>query len=73
MVLYPDVQSKARREIDTVIGQGRLPDFSDRGSLPYVDAVVREVLRWVLPVNGRVIPCAQIHLCRWNPVAPLGK
>lgn len=47
MVLYPDVQEKARREIDSVIGLGRLPDFNDRGSLPYIDAIVKEVLRYV--------------------------
>ncbi|KAE9389422.1 cytochrome P450 [Gymnopus androsaceus JB14] len=46
MVLYPDVQEKARREIDSVVGLGRLPDFNDRGSLPYIDAIVKEVLRW---------------------------
>lgn len=50
MVLYPDVQEKARREIDSVIGLGRLPDFNDRlgGSLPYIDAIVKEVLRYVI-------------------------
>ncbi|KIK63931.1 hypothetical protein GYMLUDRAFT_161793 [Collybiopsis luxurians FD-317 M1] len=46
MILYPEVQEKARRELDSVVGLGRLPDFSDRGSLPYVDATVKEVLRW---------------------------
>ncbi|KAF9070685.1 cytochrome P450 [Rhodocollybia butyracea] len=46
MVLYPEVQIKARRELDSVIGSCRLPDFSDRGSLPYIDAIVKEVLRW---------------------------
>ncbi|KAK0239655.1 cytochrome P450 [Armillaria nabsnona] len=65
MVLYPDVQSKARREIDTVIGQGRLPDFSDRGSLPYVDAVVREVLRWN-PVAPLGLPHMVTHDDEYN-------
>ncbi|CAL1695172.1 unnamed protein product [Somion occarium] len=52
MTLYPDVQVRAQEEIDRVIGAGRLPDFSDRNSLPYVEAVVRESLRWhpVLPI-----------------------
>lgn len=52
MVLYPDVQIKAQAEIDSVC-LGRLPDFSDFSSLPYVDAVVREALRWhpVVPIG----------------------
>lgn len=45
MVLYPEVQIKAQLQIDSVCG-GRLPDFSDYGSLPYVDAILREALRW---------------------------
>lgn len=47
MVLYPEVQSKAQDELDTVVGDKRLPVFSDRDSLPYIDALVKEVLRWV--------------------------
>ena len=45
MTLFPDKQKKAQQEIDTVIGLNRLPEFSDRGSLPYVEALVQEVLR----------------------------
>ncbi|KAH0828054.1 cytochrome P450, partial [Lanmaoa asiatica] len=48
MVLYPDVQAQAQAEIDTVIGGGlqRLPHWEDRSSLPYVEAVIKETLRW---------------------------
>ena len=46
MVLYPDVQRQAQRELDTVLGQDRLPTFDDRPSLPFTDAIVLEVLRW---------------------------
>ncbi|KAJ8689905.1 hypothetical protein PTI98_012762 [Pleurotus ostreatus] len=46
MVLYPEVQSKAQAELDRVVGDKRLPVFSDRDSLPYIDALVKEVLRW---------------------------
>ncbi|KAL4249483.1 cytochrome P450 family protein [Abortiporus biennis] len=46
MALYPEVQSKAQEEIDWVVGSDRLPDFSDRESLPYVEALLKEVLRW---------------------------
>ncbi|KAJ6466262.1 cytochrome P450 [Mycena sanguinolenta] len=46
MALYPEVQKKAQTEIDTVIGAGRLPEFEDRPSLPFVEALYRETMRW---------------------------
>ena len=46
MALYPDVMRKAQHEIDTVIGDGRLPTFSDAPNLPYLRAMVMEVLTW---------------------------
>lgn len=46
MTLYPDVQHKAQEEIDRVVGSDRLPGFQDRENLPYIDAIVKEVLRW---------------------------
>ncbi|OCH85972.1 cytochrome P450 monooxygenase [Obba rivulosa] len=50
MVLHQDAYKKAQQEIDSVIGQDRLPDFNDRASLPYLDSLVKEVLRWNCPV-----------------------
>lgn len=46
MALFPDVQRKAREEIERVVGQNRLPIMADRINLPYINAVVKEVLRW---------------------------
>jgi hypothetical protein len=46
MTLYPEAQRKAQEEIDRVVGTTRLPTFNDRPNLPYVDALVKEVLRW---------------------------
>ncbi|KAI7776161.1 hypothetical protein LA080_005783 [Diaporthe eres] len=46
MMLYPQVQHKAREEIDRVVGDRRLPNVRDRDSLPYVEAVLKEVFRW---------------------------
>ncbi|CAI7617955.1 unnamed protein product [Penicillium bialowiezense] len=53
MALFPEVQRKAQQELDTVIGEKRLPHFHDRESLPYINALVKEVLRWhpVVPMN----------------------
>ncbi|PPQ73993.1 hypothetical protein CVT24_012482 [Panaeolus cyanescens] len=51
MAMYPEVARKAQVELDSVVGHGRLPDFSDRSSLPYVNAIVKECLRWKLVTN----------------------
>jgi len=49
MALHPDVQKKAQVELDSVLGRNRLPDFSDRPALPYIEAICKEVERW-LPI-----------------------
>ncbi|KAJ3858471.1 cytochrome P450 [Lentinula novae-zelandiae] len=46
MILYPDIQKKIQQELDTVVGQGRLPTFADQAHLPYLQATVWEALRW---------------------------
>lgn len=46
MALYPETQEKAQAEIDSVIGNSRLPTFHDRDSLPYVNALIKETMRW---------------------------
>ncbi|KAF8815155.1 cytochrome P450 [Phlegmacium glaucopus] len=43
---YPDVLKKAQEELDRVIGPGNLPTFEDRSSLPYINAVIKESVRW---------------------------
>jgi cytochrome P450 len=55
MVLFPEVQKRAQEEIDRVVGKERLPDFADRDKLPYINAVIKEVLRWH-PVTPLGIP-----------------
>lgn len=53
MALNPDIQKKAQEEIDRVVGNHRLPDFGDRESMPYTDAIYREVMRTrpILPLG----------------------
>ncbi|KAH7923206.1 cytochrome P450 [Leucogyrophana mollusca] len=53
MINNPRVQERAQAEIDSVVGADRLPNFEDRSSMPFVDAVLRETLRWhpVLPLG----------------------
>lgn len=56
MILHPDVQQKAHTLVDSVVGQKRLPTFHDRPSMPYIDAIFRECMRW-----RPVFPLAIMH------------
>ncbi|KAF8823979.1 hypothetical protein HHX47_DHR9000360 [Lentinula edodes] len=55
MTLHPEIQRKGQEEIDVVIGKDRLPTFEDRLSLPYVEAIYREVMRLHPPIPSGVI------------------
>ncbi|KAF7342910.1 Cytochrome P450 [Mycena sanguinolenta] len=47
MVLHPESQAKAQKEIDLVVGDMRLPEFLDREHLPFVEGILQETLRWL--------------------------
>jgi cytochrome P450 len=47
MFLYPEAQKKGQAELDRVLN-GRLPEPDDSSSLPYINAMVKETLRWQL-------------------------
>ena len=49
MLAYPDVQKRAQIELDAVVGRARVPTFADMPRLPYVCAMVKEVVRWRPP------------------------
>ncbi|CAE6487081.1 unnamed protein product [Rhizoctonia solani] len=55
MIYNPRAQRTAQAEIDQIVGNGRLPQLSDRESLPYIEAMYKEVLRWQ-PVAPFAIP-----------------
>ncbi|KAJ7251336.1 cytochrome P450 [Mycena rebaudengoi] len=57
MLANPEVQKRAQEEIDAVVHEGHLPSFEDEESLPYVSAIVKEVLRWK-PVGPIGVPHA---------------
>ena len=45
MLLYPHVFKKAQDEMDMIVGRDRLPNIDDRPSLPYLECVLKEVVR----------------------------
>ncbi|KAJ0344498.1 hypothetical protein COL26b_010353 [Colletotrichum chrysophilum] len=57
MAKFPEAQKKAQEEIDRVIGSGRLPTVSDRDNLPYLEALIKEVLRW-----HTIAPMGLLHM-----------
>ena len=50
MALHPHVARKAQEELDRVVGNERLPELSDRENLPYISALLKELLRWTCPL-----------------------
>jgi cytochrome P450 len=59
MLLNPAAQRRAQEEIDKVVGHDRLATLADRHLLPYVEACIKEALRWA-PVAPEALP----HLSR---------
>lgn len=58
MSLYPDVQQHAQMDIDRV-ASNRLPTLNDFGALPYIRAMIKEILRW-----APVAPLGTYHVFR---------
>jgi cytochrome P450 len=53
MIAHPDVQRRAQEQLDRVVGRFRPPTFADAPNLPYIQALIKETLRWrpVLPLS----------------------
>jgi cytochrome P450 len=47
VLVYPEVQKRVQEELDRVVGRSRLPEYSDKADLPYLDGVIRECFRWI--------------------------
>ncbi|KAL9561771.1 hypothetical protein ACKAV7_014033 [Fusarium commune] len=50
-----DFMKRAHAVLDAVVGRDRLPRFSDRSSLSYIDAIISELLRW-RPISPGGVP-----------------
>ncbi|MEQ2242377.1 hypothetical protein ILYODFUR_035319, partial [Ilyodon furcidens] len=53
LIKHKNIQEKMQKEIDTVIGRERCPSMEERKSLPFSDAVIHEVQRFLdmLPLS----------------------
>ncbi|KAJ3552582.1 hypothetical protein NM688_g4079 [Phlebia brevispora] len=63
MALHPEYQKSAQEEIDRVVGKDQLPRISDRDRLPYVNAVIKETMRWhpALPLSAFPRTCDFVY------------
>lgn len=59
MAKFPSSQRQAQAELSQVVGDERLPNWTDQDNLPYVRALIQETLRW-----ASVAPLGNVIMCR---------
>ncbi|MCP6497675.1 cytochrome P450, partial [Klebsiella pneumoniae] len=47
LLKHPHVTAKVQEEINNVVGRHRSPCMQDRSSMPYTDAVLHEIQRYI--------------------------
>ncbi|XP_078097217.1 uncharacterized protein LOC144511115 [Mustelus asterias] len=57
LVKYPHIQEKVYQEIEEVVGSCRRPAIDDRAKMPYTDAVIHEIQRYI-----DIVPMSMPHM-----------
>ena len=68
MLHNPEVQRCAQKHIDDIVGRQRMPTMDDQRNLPYIQALVKELLRW-----QPVTPMGIAHRCTEVRTVSLGR
>jgi len=71
LTMYPEIVKKAQAQLDDVVGD-RPPTFYDMEELPYVEAIVKEVLRWRPPGPMGVAHATQEEITYKDWILPKG-
>lgn len=69
LTAFPEVQNRAHKDIDQIVGSDRSPRIEDFDSLPYIGAIIKEVGNQGYP-HCRFTDGLQVH--RFRPVLPTG-
>ncbi len=72
MLHAPQVQKVAQEELARVIGNDRLPTFSDRDSLPYINCIVKETYRWEQGMHLYGVPASRPAYSNHSSHSPRG-
>ncbi|XP_040847784.1 cytochrome P450 2C1 isoform X3 [Ochotona curzoniae] len=72
LMKHPEVTAKAQEEIERVIGRDRIPSMQDRSRMPYMDAVVHEIQRYINLIPNNVPHTATCNIKFRNYLIPKG-
>ena len=69
MALHPEIQQRAQEEIDSVIGTQRLPNMHDKENLPYMNCIIKEVMRFatIVPLMPHSLDADDVSSSRLYP------
>uniref|UniRef100_A0A8C6GSW2 unspecific monooxygenase n=1 Tax=Mus spicilegus TaxID=10103 RepID=A0A8C6GSW2_MUSSI len=72
LMKYPDVTAKVQEEIDHVVGRHRSPCMQDRSRMPYTDAMIHEVQRFINLVPNNLPHAVTCDIKFRNYIIPKG-
>ncbi|XP_021483500.1 cytochrome P450 2C29-like [Meriones unguiculatus] len=72
LLKYPHVTAKVQEEIDRVVGRHRRPCMQDRSHMPYTDAMIHEVQRFIDLVPNNVPHAVTCDIKFRNYLIPKG-
>ncbi|XP_054974634.1 cytochrome P450 2C21-like [Sorex araneus] len=61
LLKYPEITAKSKEEIEHVIGRHRSPSMLDRSNMPYMDALIHEIQRYIY-----IVPKSRPHAATHN-------